>query len=89
MGKASRLKKLRKSLLSIPELQQSNGVMMNVQGSVTEDFRKADQKYFREHPQETSYIRPAFPGEFPQLPNVTKVQVRQVEEGFRTRMPIA
>lgn len=46
MGKASRLKKLRKSLLSIPELQQSNGVMMNVQGSVTEDFRKADQKYF-------------------------------------------
>ena len=77
MGKASRQKKLKKLTSSLKE-QVSGGrsVIANVQGAVTEDFRRADQKYFEQHPSKTVYVRPAFPGEFPELEQLRKVEVR-------------
>ncbi|MGI2909272.1 hypothetical protein [Tolypothrix sp. VBCCA 56010] len=91
MGRASRQKKLRKTLSPLAELKklgQIDGVMMNIEGAVPEDWRKADQEYFKQHPNETVYIRSAFPGELPQLPNVKKVEVRLIAEGTRTRRPV-
>ena len=91
MGLASRQKKLKKALSPLAELKnlgQANGLMVNIEGTIAEDWRKADQEYFKQHPGETVYIRSVFPGELPQLPNVKKVEVRLIAEGTRVRRPI-
>jgi len=91
MGRASRQKKLKKALSPLAELKnlgQIDGVIMNIEGAVSEDWRKADQEYFKQHPNETVYIRSVFPGELPQSPNIKKVEVRRIAEGTRTRRPI-
>jgi ABC-type polysaccharide/polyol phosphate transport system ATPase subunit len=86
MGSAAKQKKL-KRLLS-PLKEQADGFVMNVEGAVTENFRLADQKYFEEHPTQTVDVRPPFPSEFSELPRLKKVQVRQIAEGMRARIPI-
>jgi hypothetical protein len=65
-----------------------NGVIVNVQGRVAEDFRLADQQYFEQHPSETEYVRPSFPGEFPEVRQPRQVRVTQLEPGTRTRIGI-
>jgi hypothetical protein len=85
MGKASKQKQLRKSLLPLVQ-NKVDGVTINVEGKVPEDFRLANKKYFEQHPLETEYFRSPFPGEFPYLPK--KVQVRQIALGTRIRIPI-
>lgn len=71
-----------------PETKMVSNVLINVEGAVKEDFRKADQKYFRQHPEKRVYIRPPFPGEFKETTQPRKVEVRQLEAGTRVRMPI-
>ncbi|BDA76132.1 hypothetical protein CAL7716_102980 (plasmid) [Calothrix sp. PCC 7716] len=71
-----------------PKNKTVNGVIVNVEGAVAEDFRKADQKYFQQHPQEKVYVRSPFPNEFQETVQPRKVEVRQIEAGTRIRMPI-
>jgi hypothetical protein len=102
MGRASRRKKLKKLLPPLKEQVKAlnntdsavgdgngfKGVIVNVEGEVAEDFRRADQQYFEQHPGETVYIRPSFPGEFPEVVQPRQVEVRQLEPGTRTRIGI-
>lgn len=77
-----------KERFQLPKNKMVNSVIVNVEGAVAEDFRKADQKYFQQHPQKTVYVRPPFPGEFKESVQPRKVEVRQIEAGTRIRMPI-
>lgn len=91
MGQTSKQKKLKKALSPLAELKklgQVNGLIVNAEGAVPEEWRKADQQYFKEHPEETVYIRPAFPDEFAPSLKIKKVEVRVIAEGTRVRRPI-
>jgi hypothetical protein len=88
MGRAARDKKLKKALASLQQQHQASGVLINVEGDVKEDWRKADQEYFERHPEKTMYVRSVFPGELPALPHVKKVQVRLIATGTRIRVPL-
>jgi hypothetical protein len=86
MGKASKQKKLKKAFL--PVAKQADRFFINPEGAVAEDFRLADIKYFEQHPEASVYVRPPFPGEFLEARQPKKVEVRQIDKGLRTRIPI-
>jgi hypothetical protein len=71
----------------LPEEEGTN-VIVSLEGAVKETFRKADQKYFQQHPDKKSYVRYPFPDEEFPNPQPRKVRVIQVSKGTRIREPI-